>query len=63
MISYESDWNSYLALLLMSTIPLLAANNAINQRQMRELNEYTVGAYLQVSILLAISPLSKIIHG
>ena len=41
----------------------MAAVNAVNLRQMRNLNEYTVGAYMTFSMVLIYGPMSYILDG
>eukprot|EP00347_Sterkiella_histriomuscorum_P012203 403369499 len=45
-----------LAMLIFFAIPLLSATNSINQRSMRELNDFTVGAYTNIALLTVFTP-------
>ena len=51
------DTSNILAWIALFLIPFSAAINAINQRQMRELNDYTVGSYLTFAMVIVYLPI------
>eukprot|EP00347_Sterkiella_histriomuscorum_P002354 403368478 len=53
----DQDTSNIWAWIALMTIPFSAAYNGINQRQMRSLNEYTVGAYMTLSMIVFYFPI------
>ncbi|CDW82674.1 membrane protein [Stylonychia lemnae] len=51
------DTSNIFAWIALFLIPFSAAINAVNQRQMRDLNEYTVGSYMTLVSLLGYTPI------
>jgi len=55
----DEEYNSrmYWAFGALVFVPILAAVNAVNMRQMRELNENTVGAYMTFAMVAIYTPM------